>query len=418
MISALRIELRRSPLRWCLPLLGAVDLAVLLLRSRTWVGVWPEASAAAQLPTLYLGLALAGAAAWISGRTARAEADELLLQMARPAWQRETVTLAATWLYGVVAYAIGIVVAAAMSVRSAGPGFLWPSYLLLGLSMITLAASVGHLVGRLLPGRYIAPLIALPVIFLNVAVRVGPDHMFYVLSGAVQLSVSAAGVVSRLAVAVAVAAVAVTLVPVSERHEAKRTPRRYMPGAAAVIATLAAVMAVFVVGPLRDTRPAPSHPLCSTVKPQVCVWPEDVKYLPSAAAMAVRLGSLPAGLFEVPGTFYEAGLRSPERGPTDFNTTFDTWSVAQNMAFSIHITGVDSTKCTVADSDQQRYFTAVFELDQWLSEHALGGPEPSAIHGGPPDLDRDAIHAVETQPEEQQISWAAQRVATVRSLCV
>jgi hypothetical protein len=417
MIRTLIIELRRSPMRWWLPVLIAVDLAVLLLRPLTWIGVWPQASAAAQLPTFYFGLALAPAAAWSAGRTARAEADELLLQMPRPAWQREAVHLVAVWLYGLLAYLVGILVAAGVSLGRAGPGFLWPSYLLLGLSMITLCAGIGHLAGRLFRSRFVAPLVAVPVVFLNVALRLGPDHVFYVLSGAVQLGLSAWAVATRLAVAVAVAALAVTVIPLAERNDARRTPRRYVPSATAFAATVAAVVALASGGALRHTRPAPADPLCSAGTPRVCVWPDDRKYLPIASAMAHRLAELPPGLVDVPTTFYELGLRPEAESNTDFNTIFDTWSIAQNMALTVSAATMPTTNCSVAEADQEQYFAAVFEFDQWLSERAFGGPQPSYIHGGPPGIDEATIHHLTTEPESRQTDWIRQRLDRMRSLC-
>jgi hypothetical protein len=417
-MTSLIIELRRSPMRWWFPVLVAVDLAMLLLRSRTWIGVWPQASAAAQLPTFYFGMALAAGAAWSAGRVARAEAEELLLQMPRPAWQREGVNLAAVWLYGLAAYLVGVVVAAVLSFGSAGPGFLWLSYLILGLSMITLSAGIGHLAGRLFRSRFVAPLVAVPLVFLNTFLRQGQDHVFYVLSGPVQVGVSAAPLAARLAVALTVAALAVTIIPLAERADARRTPRRYAPSAIAGGLVIAAVAALATTGPLRYARPAPARPLCSADTPRVCVWREDRKYLPIASQMAHRLGVLPADLITVPATFYEQGLRSGSEAGTDFNTIFDTWSIAQNMAFTVSSATVSDANCTISDANQHRYITAVFEFDQWLTERAFGARQPSDIHGGPPGIDQAAIAQLITKPESQQADWASQRLQVIRSLCV
>ncbi len=417
MIAALVIELRRSPLRLWLPLLIAVDLAVLWLRPHTWVGVWPEASAAAQLPTLYLGLALGAGAAWNAGRIARSDVDELLLQMPRPVWQRELLTFVGSWTYGVIAYVAGVAAVALASMSTPAPGFLWPSYLLLGLAMITQCTAVGHLAGRLLRSRFAAPLVAFSVVFLNVAVRDGQDHLFYVLSGAVQLHVSAVAVAARVFVAAALAALAVTVIPLAERKEAGRRPVRYVPSAVTAIVVVAAIGLVATAGPLRRERVPPSHPTCTNGIPRVCLWPDDAKYLQTTTAMASRFSSLPTDLMTVPTTFYEAGLRPQTAGPTDFSTLFGTWSIAQNMTFTVTGTVVDAANCTVKQSDQEKYFAAAFSLDQWLSERVFGGPQPADIHGGPPGLDREAIHAVEQQPLDQQFSWARERVTTMRSLC-
>ncbi|MER7169588.1 hypothetical protein ABT336_26475, partial [Micromonospora sp. NPDC000207] len=44
------LHLRNSPIRWALPVLVLLDLAVIFLRTRHWMGVWPETGAAAEGP--------------------------------------------------------------------------------------------------------------------------------------------------------------------------------------------------------------------------------------------------------------------------------------------------------------------------------------------------------------------------------
>ncbi|GAA2996614.1 hypothetical protein Sfulv_39460 [Streptomyces fulvorobeus] len=122
-MNAYRIELRRSPLLTALPVMIAVDLVVLFGRARYWIGVWPEASVAAQVVTLFLGPVLAGVSAWQAGRSSRAGMPEAVLAAARPGWRIESARLAATLTLGFLAYAIGCVTAAAISFGEAGPGF-------------------------------------------------------------------------------------------------------------------------------------------------------------------------------------------------------------------------------------------------------------------------------------------------------
>lgn len=62
MIRAFWIELRRSPLRWALPVLIAIELGMLFGRNTDWIGVWPQASAAAQVPVAEMAILLSAAA--------------------------------------------------------------------------------------------------------------------------------------------------------------------------------------------------------------------------------------------------------------------------------------------------------------------------------------------------------------------
>ncbi|MFF0389246.1 hypothetical protein ACFYS8_11180 [Kitasatospora sp. NPDC004615] len=135
MSRAYRTELRRSPLRWVFPVLVAVVLLVLFGRDRSWIGVWSQASAAAQIPAFYLGPAMAGAAAWAAA--ARRRAGVVVgFAAARPSWRIEAVQVAAGLTYGLAAYAVGVLTAVAVTVRDGGPGFWWPGYVLLGADFV------------------------------------------------------------------------------------------------------------------------------------------------------------------------------------------------------------------------------------------------------------------------------------------
>ncbi|HEY1619339.1 MAG TPA: hypothetical protein VGG25_17085 [Streptosporangiaceae bacterium] len=64
MRSSFWTELRRSPLRWGLPVLAALYVIVLAGGGQSWGGDWPRASAAVLKPVVFLGPVLAAGAAW------------------------------------------------------------------------------------------------------------------------------------------------------------------------------------------------------------------------------------------------------------------------------------------------------------------------------------------------------------------
>lgn len=107
MTRALRVEIRRSPMRWVFPLLLALDLGMLFGRDTLWIGVWPQASVAAQNPAWFIAPVVAASAAWSAGRLSRARASEQLAVAPRPGWQREAVQLTATLVYGWTVLATG-----------------------------------------------------------------------------------------------------------------------------------------------------------------------------------------------------------------------------------------------------------------------------------------------------------------------
>lgn len=98
-------------------------------------------------------------------------------------------SIVASWTYGLVVLVAGAAIAAIASLDEAGDGFLWPSYLLLGLSMVTLCVGIGHLAGRLLPVVLSSAVAAAAVFVLGLFIGDAYGNSFlYVLSGPVHNS--------------------------------------------------------------------------------------------------------------------------------------------------------------------------------------------------------------------------------------
>lgn len=232
MLNAYRIELRRSPLLTAFPVMIALDLLVLFGRSRYWIGVWPEASVAAQVVTLFLGPVLSGVSAWQAGRSSRAGMPETVLAAARPFWRIEAARLAATLTLGFLAYLVGCLTAVAVSIGEAGPGFLWPSYLLLGASTLIIFASVGHLAGRWWPSAAFTPVVCALGCFISMLAL---PFRFNVLAGPPDQHLRPLPVAVRLLFALALAVLAVTAPPM-RRNTERRTPRRVTPPHIRVVA--------------------------------------------------------------------------------------------------------------------------------------------------------------------------------------
>ncbi|MFD7584353.1 ABC transporter permease [Kitasatospora sp. NPDC059811] len=409
------LEVRRSPLRWWFPFLVAVDLAVLFGRARWWIGVWPQASVAAQIPAFYFGPALAAVSAWTAGRTARHGLIDQLGASARPRWQAECVQLAVTLGYGILVYLVGAVVAAAVSSPSAGPGFLWPGYLLLGLSLLVICSAIGHLVGSWARSQILAPVLT-GVGCLAAITLLGADSGFFALVGEPFMSVQAVPILLRILFSLAVASAAVMVSRSSvpgfrQKQKAMRTLQ--------VLGTLVAVMvagfAVAAAGPLTSPRTPPKAATCSDTQPRICLWPEDRKYTSQADAMARNLAALPAGLFVMPPVFYERGLRPGQQLQDFYINEGSMWEAAEGISINI-VTATVPPGCQPATpAAAQKYFTAAFELATWLSVRMTGGGQPASVHGGPPGVDRAAVTAVATQPESVQTEWVRDRLSTVRN---
>ncbi|MER6910842.1 ABC transporter permease [Streptomyces sp. NPDC000594] len=410
MLRTYRTELRRSPLLTAFPVMIAVDLAVLFGRSRYWIGVWPEASAAAQVVTLFLGPMVAGVSAWQAGRASRAGMPEFLLGAARPGWRVEGARLAATLTLGFAAYAIGCLTAAAVSWRDAGPGFLWPSYLLLGASTLLLFASVGHLAGRWWPSAAFTPVICALGGFIALLAQ---PVKFNVLAGAPDTHLRPLAITVRLLLALLLAVIAVAAPPLPGR--AWRTvPRRPVSWGTrgvtlgAVACSLVALAALPAAGSLRMERPA-VVPECSRAAeeaPRVCVWPEHRKYLPELAALAERLAEPTQPWIKAPDTFHQFGLRRARLGDRGFDIAEGHVRTAA-IAMSHQVFAASFGRCLPPDG-ASRAWQAVDNLHLWLEYKAMGRDPAVADRGltlsGVSGAQRAAGAAARMSPAEQR-SW-------------
>ncbi|MFE3688060.1 ABC transporter permease [Streptomyces sp. NPDC059095] len=413
MLNVYRIELRRSPLLTAFPVMIAVDLVVLFGRSRYWMGVWPEASVAAQVVTMFLGPVLAGVSAWQAGRSSRSGMPEFLLGAARPSWRIEAVRLAATLTLGFLAYGIGCLTAAAVSFGDAGPGFLWPSYLLLGAAALIIYASVGHLAGRWWPSAGFTPivcalgsLIALLVLPLKFDVLAGPPDTY----------VRPQTVAVRVLCAVALAVLAVTAPPLKGRAVPRRKTPLHLRGVAAGAAACSLVLMALAApkdGQLTVARPSSAvTPLCDRASqdaPRVCVWPEHRKYLPDLTRMAQRLGQTGQPGMKAPDAFYEFGLRRTKLGDRGLDITEGhTRTAAIAMAHQVFTESFGQCR---PPHHEKRAWQAIDNLHLWLEYRSMGQDPAVADRGlhmeGISEAQRQVTTAVHMSSAEQQ-KWVAE----------
>ncbi|MFG3254446.1 ABC transporter permease [Streptomyces sp. NPDC048172] len=420
-----RIELRRSPLLAVLPVLLAVDMLVLFGRQRYWIGVWPEASAAAQVVTLFLGTVLAAVSAWQAGRGSRAGMPEAVLGAARPGWQVESMRLAATLTLGFAAYGSGCAVAAAVSFPDAGPGFLWPSYLLLGAATLVVFAAAGHLAGRFWPSPAFTPVLAGVGGFL-LMLGVGDPWGWSALSGAPDQMLRPGRVAVRVAFALALAALAVLVPHPRRRSGGLPRPRSTVAGRLAVLAAAAASLAtlagVAVSSEIQVERPSTAvEPLCRKAgadAPRVCVWPEHRRYLPELTAMADRLSRIPQDWVRTPETFREFGLRRTRLGDAGFDITEGHVRTAA-IAMAVEVSRQSFGDCRIPGGDE-RGWRASDRIDLWLEYRAMGvdpGEADDGLHMSGAEGAQGSARRIVRATEADQRAWTSrQRAVLARSL--
>ncbi|MGW3212862.1 DUF7224 domain-containing protein [Streptomyces parvus] len=412
-MNAYLIELRRSPLLTALPLLVVVDIVVLFGRSRYWIGVWPEASVAAQVVTMFLGPLLAAVSAWQAGRSSRSGMPETVLAAARPLWRIEAARLAASLTLGLVAYGIGCLTAAGFSLSEAGPGFLWPSYLLLGIASLVIFASVGHLAGRWWPSAAFTPIVCALGCFISV---LASPIAFDVLAGPPDQHLQPLPVALRLLFALALAVLSVTAPPLRRSDERQMLRHKTawhirLTAVGSVVFSLIVLVAASAAGELRVDRPAAAvEPLCGRAEkdsPEVCVWPEHRKYLPELTLMAQRLDQSGSWL-KSPQSFHEFGLRRTDLGDRGFDIAEGHVRTAA-IAMADGVFAKSLGRCS-PPPEEKRVWQAMDNIRLWLEYRSMG-QDPSVSDKG---LHMQGVEAAQNEAtrasrasESEQQKWLA-----------
>ena len=164
---ALRLEFKRSAVPWVLPLLAAVFYFDALRTADGFPPVWAQrASVIPDHMSWAFGVFAAGLAAWAGSREGRRKTLDLVGTTPRAAWARQSVALAGTLCWVLLAFLAGVAVVyvqTALQAAWGGPP-LWPVFV--GVACVTVVTVLGFAAGVFLPGRFTAPLAAIAVFLL------------------------------------------------------------------------------------------------------------------------------------------------------------------------------------------------------------------------------------------------------------
>jgi hypothetical protein len=319
----LRLELRRNPMLWLLPL-----LAVLF-----WLGIyrvamanppfWNVRATVLQHAVLFLGPLLGGAAAWAGSREGRRGLTDLVGTTAVPRWAAQLAAWAATTCWAEVIYLGGVAIVYGITAEQArwGGPLWWP--VAVGAAGLATCCALGFAAGALLPSRFTAALAAVGV-FLALAggafavqaniryaliwpVNVqGPfpsdsygifypylpdlaiDQLMF-LTGIAAAALGALGLAAALggrwlrgaAAAVTVAGLAATAVALGLAGTARLAPHG---------------MVIPALHDAASDRPVPYVPVCSHPPVPVCLHPAYRSFLPAVTAALGPLLDQVAGL--------------------------------------------------------------------------------------------------------------------------
>ena len=165
----LRIELRRSPMLWMLPLLATLFWFSAYRTAMNNPPFWNIRAATLQANAM-LGFAplLAGVSAWAGSRDGRRGLADLVGVTAVPRWAAQLAAWAAATIWAEALYLAGVAVLYGVTAQQGAWGgpLWWP--VVVGVAMIAAACALGFAAGLLLASRFTAPLAAL-VVFLALA---------------------------------------------------------------------------------------------------------------------------------------------------------------------------------------------------------------------------------------------------------
>jgi hypothetical protein len=322
----LRIELRRSPMLWLLPLLAVLFYASTYRPAMGNPPFWNIRSGIIQSHAMLIfAPLLAGAGAWVGSREGRRGLIELVGVTAVPRWAGQLASWAAATIWAEVLYLAGVAVLYEVTAHQGAWGgpLWWP--VAVGAATVAASCALGFAAGARLPGRFTAGLAALvaflalaggafalqdnatyaPIWPLNVQGPFPSDSygIFYpylpdlAIAQVMFLAGLAAAALGALGLPAAAgsrwlrgAAVAVTVAGLAAA------------GTATGLAGTARVEAHGVVIPaLHDAasdRPTPYTPVCSHGAVPVCLQPAYRAYLPELTA---ALGPLLRQLAGLPG---------------------------------------------------------------------------------------------------------------------
>lgn len=417
------LHLRSSPIRWVVPALTAMDLAVLFLRNRYWIGVWPETGAAAQVSTYVLGPIVTGAAAWAAMAPARYELTEQLAATRVHRAVSQAFRLGATIVLLVVPYLIGQTVAFTMTARTHPPGLgLWFGYFAHGVFVTLLTLSLGWIIGTFSRSPFAALGAALAcLLLLGLADRWWWE--FSVISGPPDMAVDLPGVVVRL---VSVVALLATLlwVPAGKRRATVLV--------APALGVLAIVVAMGVTPVTVQRPPAGEDAMCVDGRMSLCIWPEHEKYVPALEELLTRVDALPA-TFVLPPRMNQFGIEriwQVEEGPDGlvFRPVADgapyfyilagsRWSFASDISSAImNTTLVFAPGQCERPAPEHPDMARVWALHAWLETYLAGGGDPDYRTDAPPEMQNAwAIgRAMAKNPLVEQFRWAEREVNDLR----
>ena len=162
------LEFKRNAVPYLLPLLAALFYFNTVRTADGYPPVWTvRASVITNDMVFEFGAFAAGLAAWAGSREGRRRTGDLVATTPRAVWARQSIALAGTLGWMLLAFLAGVAVLyiqTALQATWGGPP-LWPVFV--GAAGVTVTTVIGFAAGVFFPGRFTAPLAAILVFVLS-----------------------------------------------------------------------------------------------------------------------------------------------------------------------------------------------------------------------------------------------------------
>jgi hypothetical protein len=165
------MEARHSAFVWVIPLLAVLFIYDPFRTVSDYPALWSLRASVVLNKFWPLCVPFAASfSAWAGSREGRRNTDDLVGATARPAWTRQLCSLAGTLAWVLASFLVGVVVLYVRAGQRAtwgGPP-LWP--VVAGVAALTAVCTLAFTLGALFPGRFTAPIVAVGITLLGLAV--------------------------------------------------------------------------------------------------------------------------------------------------------------------------------------------------------------------------------------------------------
>lgn len=182
LMHPLWIEMRSSPMAYFFPALFGVGVWAAFQTKEPGLSYWPNAIMAVNTSVLLVGPVFAGLAAWLATRERRRDLAQVRLLALRPGWAFPIAELAAVTVWALLAHLVTMLVVTGYMLWAGAIGPWQPAMVVSGVLSAVFYPTLGYLAGRLVPRRFVPPMVAIGAYLITVLRSTQSGEPWYLLT--------------------------------------------------------------------------------------------------------------------------------------------------------------------------------------------------------------------------------------------